>query len=229
MKKIFVLFFLMAFACGAQAVIIIDPGFEAQPLGTVTTDNGNPGEWVSYNGDFAIVDSTTGVVRTGNQAAKVGVRDMPNVSGDKYSNFRQLYTEMPVPAAIENKTWTVSAWIYHDGPSTDAMQFGFRASDWWNTNVTESMLTILGSDLTNGVWTYFETSIFVPEANIDPLDPDYLNKIKRNATLMIVQNGWIGQGGTFYVDDVTMSNGIPEPATIMLLGLGGLALLRKRR
>jgi hypothetical protein len=35
--------------------------------------------------------------------------------------------------------------------------------------------------------------------------------------------------GTYYIDDMTLVSAIPEPASLALLGLGGLALLRRRR
>jgi hypothetical protein len=42
--------------------------------------------------------------------------------------------------------------------------------------------------------------------------------------------GTIGSAGSFRVDDFTVNaSAVPEPASLALLGLGGLALLRRRR
>ncbi|HMP07370.1 MAG TPA: PEP-CTERM sorting domain-containing protein [Lacipirellulaceae bacterium] len=56
----------------------------------------------------------------------------------------------------------------------------------------------------------------------------------RNAGVGIPEVGWfIGNTAvqTMYVDNILISNtsAIPEPASLSLLGLGGLALLRRRR
>ena len=39
-------------------------------------------------------------------------------------------------------------------------------------------------------------------------------------------NGFVSNGGGYYIDNVSI---VPEPASVVLLGLGGLAMLRRRR
>lgn len=226
MKKMMSVMMLLVVAAGVQANIVIDPGFESTPLGVVS-DGSAPDTWVSWNGNFAV---TTEMSRGGAQSVKVGVKDLVNVSaGDKFSDLR-YEVEMSNPSELDNSSWVGGAWVYYDaanGSSTDVFSLVVRSRDFWNTARVESRYTVLGSELVSGAWNYIETTLDIPAQGLDPLDPNYDNKIRRRVTLNLEQNGWIGQAGVFYVDDVSLTL-VPEPMTMALLGLGGLFLRRRR-
>jgi hypothetical protein len=84
----------------------------------------------------------------------------------------------------------------------------------------------------------FSSSTFRPEnvlswdlSSISALDNDssVFFRVAVNGTTS-EGGGTIGSAGSFRVDDFTVNaSAVPEPASLALLGLGGLALLRRRR
>ena len=72
------------------------------------------------------------------------------------------------------------------------------------------------------VWEYdLDKTTITNYASYENLGSDYTNTYVD--TLFV---GTSGSGGNVYVDEIIM---IPEPGTLLLLALGGVALLRKRR
>jgi hypothetical protein len=75
-------------------------------------------------------------------------------------------------------------------------------------SANNSIGTIMGSDVSSVWGTY------------------YVNIISTVPFTSVVATN---EGASFEFDDVAYSTQVPEPATLLLLGLGGLTLLRKRR
>lgn len=188
--------------------VLADSGFETTPLGVIP-DGGAVNRWASWNGDFKVINER---VRNGSQAVKVGARDLVNASGDKYSNLRSEYQAINAFEEVDDSTWVVSAWVYYDaatGAGTDAFDLRVIARDIWNTATVSSRLTVLGSDLVSGQWNFIQTSVYIPEQNLNPADPAYDNKRRKLVGIQFEQNGWTGQTGVFYVDDLSLASTNP--------------------
>lgn len=70
---------------------------------------------------------------------------------------------------------------------------------------------VYGGSIGNGLWTYFVSGEIIPQ-------PDFVNLQVHVPGMTNVTNIWAGENCL-----------VPEPATVCLLGLGALGLLRKRR
>lgn len=90
----------------------------------------------------------------------------------------------------------------------------------WPEHLTWQFVDITPRDTAqgNGLWTQWTSPTYVMPAYAEII---YVN-------LNVWRTGWDGDWGPADVsfDDVTV---IPEPATIVMLGLGGLALIRRKR
>lgn len=188
--------------------ILADPGFETTTLGVIP-DGGAVDVWASWNGNFEVTDQ---MARNGARSVKIGARDLVNASGDKYSNLRSERQVINPYEETDDSTWVASAWVYYDsasGSGTDAFDFKVVSRDIWNTATVEKKIVVLGSDLVSGAWNFIQASVTIPEQNLDPADPAYANKRRTLVGVYFEQNGWTGQTGVFYVDDVSLASTDP--------------------
>lgn len=198
MKKIIVMMAL-TFTAVSSANLLVDPGFEAQPLGLVT-DGPDIGTWKGFGFNSTIVNT---MAHGGSQSVKLGANTT------SYANLRQSYKPGDGPEAFENMDWVFGAWVYYDStqagnaPATDAFTMECIVTNNWNIHLVRIPVTITPAMLTDRGWTYIEQIVTAGAANLDPTAPDYLNKVTNRATVVFSQNS-PGQTGTFYVDDVYM-------------------------
>ncbi|RYG47908.1 PEP-CTERM sorting domain-containing protein [bacterium] len=116
-----------------------------------------------------------------------------------------VWTGYSDTALVVGETYTFSAWIANLYPDTPA-ELAFDV-DGVDLNIAPYVPTGLG------VWTKVSgTFVAVNEF------PAYT----------IFNNQDAGAGNDFGLDDISV-NAVPEPASMAALGLGGLALLRRRR
>lgn len=183
--------------------LLVDGGFE----GTLTAD-GPPfvGFWEGFSSDGTFTNPesafTTAMPRTGQQALELEIDDVAN-------GFAGAFQDVPVGGGL---TATLDGWhkaIVGTGGGVE-LRFEFRNSV-SNTEISRTpnmSFTGLGSD-----YESFSLSEVVPAG---------ANTVR---VVYAIQSFGGELNQQIFVDDLTF---VPEPASFALLGLGGLAMLRRR-
>lgn len=210
-KKNCLLGFMVVLSCivtVASANLMVNPGFET-------------GDLSGWTGSNATVVS--GIAHSGNYSAKV--TDV--LAGGLFGYVDQYPVGGSWAAGIASpgETVTVSTWLMSDpqDPIHTVQTVGILVSFWgmagpaWTQQYAISP-NILDGTQTPGVWKQGSFSLEVSE--------DYSSDVYVEVMLWCMDNGPVS-GGTVYSDDWSVT--IPEPATMSLLGLGLLGVLRRRR
>jgi hypothetical protein len=188
--------------------LLTDGGFEDP---SKFTSDGAPfvGFWEAFNGgagSFSVNDTLS--PRTGARDAHPGITASNN-------NFAGLFQDVPV---IAGDSYTYSGW--HKSVNSNPAEYVTEARFEWRNSVSNTeisrnqILPIAGLQ-----YTQFSLTLPVP-AGADTARVVY-------AIQTFSDTGTVNTGDVF-LDDFSVTR-VPEPSTFVLAGLGGLALLWKRR
>ncbi len=191
-------------AMDAQANLLNNPGFEAELQPFVSVDE----EWNAFSSGGA----TAPLPDRNTVAPHSGLQHLELVTGAVNEFSGAFQWERGITAGDE---YTFSFWARGDGNALEGvLEYRIEWITLFGGEDSRSFINDPSSVLTNE-YQLFTVSGIAPAAAVD-----------LKATVAFATFNASGTGtGTVYVDDTSL---VPEPASMALLTMGGLALLRRR-
>jgi len=187
------------------ANLLVNPGFE-DPI----TFDGAPfiGSWEGFNGGGASAGNSAVMPHTGLQSLGLNINNTVNTFAGAFQD---------VPGLSPGSEFSVTGW--HMTPSS-LLSLGVEVRIEWRNSVsdTEVARTPNATPIPGAAYSSFGFNAIVP-AGADTARLVY--------AIQSFSTSPLGDG-TVYVDDMSFT-AVPEPSTMALLGLGGLALAAMRR
>lgn len=197
-------------------VILVCFAFQANAVNFISNgdfESGNTGFFTNYTySPLSIVEPQTYTIDTDPAHAHYkcgsfhdhtsGIGNMMIVNSSTYAN--KVAWQQSV-AVISNTDYTFSFWCMN----WSSISYNLARLEYTINGVQLGNVTV---PATAGSWSQASTT--------------WNSGLNNTATILIVETGLYYDGGDFAIDDITM---VPEPGTICVLGLGGLAILRKRK
>jgi hypothetical protein len=244
-KKLLVLCLVLGLSSVAYAV----DDYEDVMLSSWEGDGNADGwEWLPWNSNNIVTWSTTTGVTDGSYSLAVDANKPGTQSGNNWwympiLNYKFIGEEAR-NAYFGNDTFSVDV-------ATLMAEWIVNANAGWTFGTDIGLIMNAGDNSGNSMWTT------ISQIWWDPSAADYTNTLSWNYQAQKDQmliwglendytEGWVefvllartptfenppdgvGDNGNYYLDNARLS-GTPEPTTIALLGLGSLALLRRKR
>lgn len=222
----------LMFAGSASAAVIVNQDFDSNNVGF---------------GDFSTYTHGTQSYYAGNDiyASPERYGWAPGASGIQSSETVDL-TTLHSTATIDSGivTLSASAWLagYQDADH-GALQVSFFSSSDGSGVATSSFLFNPGSGASPAFWQGSADASGDPDLSIANTNDNWsffsntVNIVSGTRSVTVdwlgYRNGTPGAGGSSgndaYADDILVTTAVPEPSSSALLGLGGLALIMRRR
>lgn len=192
-------------ASAGAANLVVNGGFE-DPV----TSDGPPfvGFWEAFNGGAGSSSgNSTTLPRTGLQSLELSIVNTDNT-------FAGAFQDVAVISGLE---YTLSGW--HASPSSP-LDLGAEVRIEWRNSVSDTEVARTPNliPVPTSVYSLFELTAEVP-AGAD---------IARMVYAIQTFGTEPSNNGIVYVDDISFAL-VPEPSSLILLGVGGLALVLMRR
>lgn len=194
----------MVYTTPVSANLLTNAGFETAPM---VDDGSGVGKWAPFGGAGIGLPTLSEIQsldpRSGNNHLTLQLDNIPN-------SFAGVFQDVGGLSAGESVTW--SGWTKDNGQDQGGAEIRIE----WRDSVGNTEISRTGNlvpTLTPGVYTQWSLTDVVP-VGADTARVVYA-----------IQSFGAGPNQLHYVDDTSV---IPEPASLALLGLGGLAMLRRR-
>ena len=196
-----VLFSLMASPFASHAVV--NPGFE-DPI----TFDGPPfvGFWEGFNGGGATAGNSSLMARTGSQSLRLSIGNTINTFAGAFQDLSGL---------ASGTEYVFGGW---HATSSNPLDVGVELRIEWRNAGGEVSRTPNMTPIPGAAFAPFSLTATVP------VGADVARIVYAIQSFSTAPSG----NGVVFVDDISFTV-VPEPGTVILFGLGGLALVAMRR
>ncbi|MFO1511641.1 MAG: PEP-CTERM sorting domain-containing protein [Verrucomicrobiota bacterium] len=188
------------------ANLLVNSGFE-DPI----TYDGAPfvGSWEGFNGGGATAANSTLFPRTGAQSLGLSINNTVNTFAGAFQD---------VPGLAPGMSFSLDGW---HATTSNPLSLGVEIRIEWRNSISNSEVSRTANltPVPGASYLAFNLSGLVP-AGADTARVVYAIQSFSTSPL---------GNGTVYVDDMSFTTVVPEPTSMALLGLGGLALAVARR